>query len=248
MGNSISCKINVVTSIILLFISFSCKKENRGDCFKSSGNIIEEVRTFSGIDTVEIEKYIDVYFIQDTVEKVIVKSGKNLLPLIKTVQIENKLYISNHNTCDWVRSYKTPYEVYVHVKSLKGINANGTGKINSKNQLIGDYIRISNTAMSEVRLDLNYKDVIVYVFGFGNLTLTGNAGMIDAFLGGSCNIDFKQIPCAFAYISTSSTGDTYINAFKEIGVNIRGRGNVYYTGNAQIVHENYTDKGRLIRY
>jgi hypothetical protein len=97
-------------------------------------------------------------------------------------------------------------------------------------------------------LNVNYKDVIVYVFGFGNLTLTGNAGMIDAFLGGSCNIDFKHIPCAFAYISTSSTGDTYINAFKEIGVNIRGRGNVYYTGNAQIVHENYTDKGRLIRY
>ncbi len=248
MGNSLSHKINVATSILLLLISFSCKKENRGDCFKSAGNVIEEIREFSGIDTVEIEKYVDVIFVQDTVEKVVVKSGRNLLPLIKTIQIDKKLYIQNHNTCDWVRSYKTPYEVYVHVKSLKGINANGTGKINSKNQLIGDYIRISNTAMSEVKLDLNYKDVIVYVFGFGNLTLKGNATMIDAFLGGSSNIDFKEIPCAFGYISTSSTGDTYINAFKELGANIRGRGNVYYTGNANIVHENYTDKGRLIRY
>ncbi len=247
MGNCISHKINVATSIILLLFSFSCKKENRGDCFKSAGEIVEEIRLFSGIDTVEIERYVDVIFVQDTVEKVIVKSGRNLLPLIKTIQIDKKLYIRNHNTCDWVRKYKIPYEVYVHVKSVKGINANGTGKIYSLNKLSGDYLKISNTAMSEIALDLNYKDIIVYVFGFGNLTLKGNAGMIDAFLGGSCNINFKEIPCAFGYISTSSTGDTYINAFKELGVNIRGRGNVFYSGNPQIVRENYTDKGRLIK-
>jgi hypothetical protein len=247
MGNSLSHKISVVTSIILLLFSFSCKKENRGDCFKSAGTVIEEIREFSGIDSVEIEKYVDVIFIQDTVEKVIVKTGQNLLPLLKTFQIDKKLYIQNHNTCDWVRSYKTPYEVYIHVKNLKGINANGTGKIYSENKLSGDYLRISNTAMSDINLDLNYKDVIVYVFGFGNLNLKGSAGMIDAFLGGSCNVDFKEIPCAFGYISTSSTGDTYINPFKELGVNIRGRGNVFYTGNPQIVRENYTDKGRLIK-
>lgn len=228
--------------------SISCKKENRRDCFTSSGAVVKDIRLFTDIDSVEIDKYVDVIFIQDTVEKVIVQTGKNLMPLLKTYKIENKLYIQNNNTCDWVRSYSVPYKVHVHVKNLKGIVANGTGKISSANQLIGNYINIRNTAMSEINLDLNYKDVIVYVFGFGNLTLKGHAGMIDAFLGGSCNIDFKQIPCAFGYISTSSTGDTYINAYKELGVNIRGRGNVYFTGNPQIVYEKYSDKGRLIKY
>lgn len=248
MGNSLSNQINVLTLIILMLFSFSCKKENRGDCFKSSGNIVEEIRLFYNIDSVEIDKYVDIILIQDTIDKAIVKSGKNLIPLIKTNQIGNKLYISNNNTCDWVRSYKIPYEIYLHVKSLKGIRANGTGKIYSQNQLIGDYIHISNTSMSEINLNLNYKDIIIYVFGFGNLTLTGKASMIDAFLGGSCNINFKNIPCSFGFISTSSTGDTYINASKEIAANIRGRGNVYYTGNPKIIYLNYTDKGRLIKY
>lgn len=231
-----------------MLISFSCKKQNRIDCFKSAGKIVEEFRDFKHINTVEIDKYVDVIFIQDTVEKVVVRSGKNLISSIKTIQIDKKLYIRNDNTCDWVRSYKTPYEVYVHVKEINGIYANGTGKIYSKNQLIGNYIHIKNTAMSEINLDINYQDVIMYVFGFGNINLKGQAVMIDAFLGGSCNINFKEIPCAFGYISTSSTGNTYINASKEIGVNIRGRGNVYYTGNAKIIYEKYTDKGKLIKY
>jgi hypothetical protein len=248
MGNSISNKINVITAIVLMLISVSCKKENRGDCFKSAGSIIEEERLFANIDTVVIEKYIDVYFVQDTLDKVIIKSGKNLLPLIKTEQIANVLYISNNNTCDWVRSYKTPYEAYVHVKSIKGITANGTGKISSVNQIKGDYIRLSNTAMSEFNLNLDYKDVIVYVFGFGNLTLSGKAIMIDAFLGGSCNINFRDIPCAFGYISTSSTGDTYIDASKEVGANIRGRGNVYYKANPDTAYVIRTNKGEMIPY
>lgn len=228
--------------------SISCKKENRGDCITSSGALVEDVRLFTDIDSVEIDKYVDVIFVQDTIEKVIVKTGKNLLPHLKTYKVENKLFIQNNNTCDWVRSYSVPYKVHVYVKNLKGIIANGTGKISSANQLTGNYINIRNTSMSEINLDLNYNDIIVYVFGFGNLTLKGQAGMIDAFLGGSCNINFKQIPCAFGYISTSSTGDTYINSYKELGVNIRGRGNVYYTGNPQIVYEKYSDKGKLLKY
>src|SRR5204862_3278522 len=85
----------------LALLNYSCKKENLFDCFKSTGDVMTERRSISAFTDVEINNNVNVIFVQDSLTYVEANAGENLLPLIVTEIRNGKLYIENHNTCNW---------------------------------------------------------------------------------------------------------------------------------------------------
>ena len=54
-----------ISALVLLFSA--CKKENRCDCIKRTGDIISEVRTVKAFDRLQVEQNVNVFITEDNI-------------------------------------------------------------------------------------------------------------------------------------------------------------------------------------
>jgi hypothetical protein len=227
---------------------FSCKKENMGDCFKSTGDISMEYRTLAAFDTIEAKDNINIFLTTDTFFEVKVEAGKNLIPLIKTDVQNNKLVVSNYNKCNWVRSFTVPINVHVTMPSPGGIINEGTANIKSVNAIKDRTLLIKMTSSGDVDLQLDIPHLLGNLSASqGNLYLKGTCNLFEVFCLGTTIINGNDLTVEKAYIQTTGTGDFHLNVSGEIGADIGWVGNIYYTGSAAEAYANYTSSGRLIK-
>lgn len=229
-------------------IVFSCKKENAGDCFKSTGDIALEYRTLATFDTLEARDNINVFITNDTFFEVKIEAGKNLIPLIKTEITNNKLVIKNDNKCNWVRSFKTPVNVYVTMPVPGAIYNEGIGTVKSLNALNNRTLIIKMSSSGDVNLQLDIPHLLCNISASnGNLFLNGNVDLLEIFCIGTTIVSASELTTDNTFIETYGTGDMYVNASGQIGAKINWIGNVYYSGSAAEAYTNYTSSGRLIK-
>ena len=240
---------NLLLFITILLISFSsCKKENMFDCFKSTGEITTERRNVDGFSEVEVRDNVNVIFVQDTLSFVEVNAGENLLPNI-SVEVQNgKLYIENHNTCNWVRDFTVPINIYVHVIELKTLHTFGSGKINSLNTLVTNVVEINNHNTGDIDLKISANEIYCKQHAcYGDNKISGSAQYVYIYNTGNGFCDCSNIVSSRATVISISTGPSYINSCDELGTEIKSSGNVFYRGNP-VIHSTVTGTGMLIQY
>ena len=132
----------IISIIIITLFAISCSKTNPGDCFKNTGSVSTEVRVATPFSYLHMNNNVDVFLTYDQNYAIEVRAGKNIIPGIKTTIERNTLTISNENTCNWVRSYSSPIEVYISVPKLDSIVYQSSGNLTSVNQFIGDSIKL----------------------------------------------------------------------------------------------------------
>src|SRR5690606_41367468 len=89
----------------VLLVSIGCDSENANDCIQSAGRIFEqqvEVASFVGI---LVEWNLHLVFIQEQQQKVIIKTGENLLSDIKIKVVDGQLLFRNDIDCKFFRIY-----------------------------------------------------------------------------------------------------------------------------------------------
>lgn len=228
-------------------IVYSCKKENMGDCFKSTGDIAVDYRTLATFDTIETQDNVNVYITNDTFFEVKIEAGEHLIPLIKTEVSNNKLVIKNNNKCNWVRSFKVPVNVYVTMPTLGAVYSEGTGNIKSLNALTDRTIIIKMTNSGDVDLQLDIPHLLCNLSASnGNLYLQGKADVFEVFCIGTTIVKAHELETQKTFIETSGTGDMYVTATNEVGARIKWISNIYYSGAATVAYAEYSSTGRLI--
>lgn len=219
-----------------------------GDCFKSTGHIRSSYRTLAAFDTIEIQDNINVFLTIDTFFETKIEAGENLIPLIKTEVINNTLVIKNDNKCNWVRSYKFPVNVYITMPSPGGVFNDGTGNIKGLNTIADKTMILKMSSSGDVDLSLDIPHLMCKLSAsHGNLNLRGSAPLFEVFCIGTSIIKASELETEQTFITTTGTGDMYVNASNEIGVTINWVGNVYYSGTANVAYANYISSGRLIK-
>lgn len=242
---------NISVSLFLFLgitIFSGCNKENRCDCFKTTGNDITINRDISSFDTVFVKDKVDVYLIEDSIFKIEIVGGANLVALIKTDITNNKLSIRNENKCNVVRSYKRKIKVYVHAPKLKGIIHRGVGNIYCENELKSDTIfyQVFNSG------DLHLSVSNIYLFGgangIGDVHVKGNCTKHLSNINGEGFLFAEELKTNFSdlYLKTSGTSKVY--ATDELRVVLTESGDLYYKGNPSTITKTITGTGQLIHY
>ena len=167
------------STILLISILSACNKENQFDCFKSTGKIINSERQLNDFKELEIDDVFNVFIAKDTINKIIIEGGKNLLPLIITEVKDGKLYIKNNNKCNWVRSYKKELNIFLYTQSLEHIFLYGESKIMSYDTLDIEVFTIDNwSRASKIELTINCSSSHLNIHGgTGSYTLKGISGV-----------------------------------------------------------------------
>ncbi len=237
--------LSYIAIVIVLFSS--CKKENRCDCIKRTGDIITEVRTLPPFQRIFTEQDVDVFITQDPAVEVKVEAGENIAPLIETVVEDGILIIRNHNRCSWARSYKKPINVYIKHPDLRYIHSNGSGNIRSLNTITVDSFDIRIEGAGNIDLTVNNNKVISHIYGIGDLILHGNTNEHACSIGGASYLYASELTTNYTWIHTYTLGLSYVKASGILIYRIDDKGDVYCSGNPVTIQKTSNNgSGQLI--
>ncbi|MFL5762406.1 MAG: head GIN domain-containing protein [Bacteroidia bacterium] len=236
---------NILCVFLLITVLFSCKKENRCDCFKRTGEIITVTRSVNAFDRLQVEQNVNVFITDAAVQEVKVEAGKNIEPLIETVVQDGILIIRNHNRCNWARSYDKPLNVYIKTPGLKYITSDGTGKISSQNTIVKDTFDIRIMNSGNIELTVNSGKVISHIFGAGDLTLHGRTAEHACSIGGASFLHAEDLDTDYTWIQSYTTGNSYVFARNLFICRIDDLGDIHCTGHPPNVTKTFNGKGNL---
>jgi hypothetical protein len=239
----------IIALFLLGFSIAACKKANRFDCIKRSGEIQIELRSLANFDIIEVQNNIDVLLIQDSVCYVEVEAGKNLMANIESSVVGNKLLVKNNNRCNYTRSYNHDIKIYIHFKKLNELIYEGTGPITSLNTIQNDKFTLNSwdgTDTINLMLDVPLVYANIHT-GVADLIVSGKSEQLFAYAKGSGTFRMQAFKCTNVYTNNVTSSDHYFWAEKKIEALVQYVGNTYYKGNPTEIVKTINNQGKLIQ-
>ena len=234
--------------LFIVSFSVSCQKESMGDCFKSTGKVTEEERSITAFESIEVYDRINIYITYAPELSLRVKAGENLQDLITTEVKNGNLLIENTNKCNWVRSLKKEIDVYISTPNLTNIEYYGAGQFVFENTFITESLFVNMWKASgdlNLNVECNKLELKSHT-GTGTITCEGTADDLVAFIRGNGFVDAIRTPAKTVLAVNENTGYVKVNAIETLNADIRGSGNIEYTGEPTI-NLNDMGKGELIK-
>jgi hypothetical protein len=222
------------------------------DCFTSTGSIVRESRILPGFDSIVLNDNVNLILTCDSSSSntVTVEAGENLMPGITTEVVNGQLVIHNRNTCNWVRSYDKPLNVYVSASRLWKISYYSAGDVTSTNTLRYDSLKVEAwEGCGTISLDLDlFSGYFIQHLGTADFRLRGVCQILTIYAGEYGPFNCSELMSNYCFLTTISPNDCRVLARRTLEVNIGSIGNVYYTGDPDTVKAVITGKGKLIKY
>lgn len=230
-----------------LFFLQGCKKENMGDCFKSTGKIVTEQRVIAAFNAIDLYDNIDLNYHYSTKYKLEVTAGENLQEQIKTKIEDGVLIIENDNKCNWVRSYKKKITVNLYAPTFTDFTFYGSGEIVFRDTLKNNTFKLNLWNASGnlyLKLKCDYIELKSHT-GPGFIQATGDCRGLVTYLNGIGVLDAANLISQDALVINRKTGRMIVNCQQKMQAEIEGRGNIEYYGNP-IIELKDSGSGELI--
>ncbi len=237
---------------ILLSLLFSCKKAEDRTCWKGRGKETTKEFSMEGIESLKLGRNIRFVLIQDSTNKVVIKTGDKLINFIRFSTLNKELEIQNENDCHFLRYGNNDVVVELHFTTIRKIYFEGSEPLSNEGQLsLGYLYLIANDNAAEIKLNLNVDSLYLSnPYAWPIVQLSGNSKYCQINIDGDAKINLRNftVENEFKYASESSQlGEINIqNAFKFIG-QLRGNGDVNYYGESVEFYKSEIGKGRFIK-
>jgi hypothetical protein len=229
---------------VLICVLYSCETDS---CLHGTGDQTQ-IRIETGFfETLKVKGILDVILIQDTICFVELDGGDKVLNYVTAEIVDSALWLNNTNSCFYFRDYAKT-KVYVHFTHLNRIDLFEACRLASKGCLDSLYYLTVQGPMAEVDLELNTNR-----FSFYNNKTTGG---LYTFRGNCDNlvisgyyiakINLEGITARNFSVNNSSLSDFYVSATELLKIQIHNRGNIYYSGNPEIIIDSISGNGMLL--
>lgn len=228
----------------------ACKKSEDRRCAKTAGEDTELVHLVDSFNKLDIGPNMKVVLVQDTVEKVIVRGGKNLVSFIELDVTDQMLTIVNDNKCNFLRSYKHIIEVEIHVVSLINVLFKGTKELTCANQLNSPYLTfVIEEGAGTCNLNVDcYSLYLGSGYGWGNYEVIGETNYLKVDLrdNGFGDLYGLQIIDSATVISSSSENMKINLDGTAARVETSSYGDIWYIGTPTFLEYYQYGEGELI--
>lgn len=211
----------------------ACKKANERTCFKSHGAAAQIEIPLDSVNHFNLYKNIRYHIYQDTLRKVIIKGGENVIPFIDIAQNGYEVSIQNKNKCNFLRDFDTKILVEIHYPWYDYIYSETNDSLLFKDTVLGDRLYVEQTlGGGGVKLNVNVNKLILVVsHGVGNYSVSGQANFADLRVQTNGSGDARQLQCPDYLLDNNSTADLRVNLNQATAkATIRGTGNILYSG------------------
>ena len=228
------CK-KLILIICVFSVLFACKKPENRSCWKFAGDDSVKEINMLPFNAIVMKEKLQFVLVQDTVEKVVLKGGKNLLNFVELENLNGTLEIENKNKCNFLRSYKKKILVEVHFKNLINIEFAGTEYLTNVGTLQFDWLTfLLRDGSGTVNLNFNAQSLNAQIsYGYGDFTFAGQVNQANLSIrsNGYCDTYGLKVLDSITVVSNTQ-GMVKINAdVAKLKAQIDPDGsNIYYTG------------------
>lgn len=243
-------KILCFTLFISSLILFSCKKAEDRYCWKSAGNETTLELPVSSFNKLMLHEHLEYVLVQDTIEKLVISGGENLVKFVKADVQDGLLDLSNENKCSFLRSYKKKIKVEIHFKELINIHFEGTEPMSNVGTLEFNWLTfLIRDGSGQVRLNFNAESLHATItHGYGDFVFSGTAKQANLNIksNGFCDTYGLSIIDSITVISnTQGSINVNVNNAK-FKAQIDAGGDIYYKGSPTSLKLNKYGDGELI--
>lgn len=210
----------------LLLLFAGCHKDLTGPeaDYIGSGRIVSESRSLGTFKAISIESVGNVHFRQDSERSVRVEADDNILDRVST-RVENGLL--SIGLLPGSYSHVT-VDLYVSAPTLEVITISGAGSISCAAPLHLDSLRC-------------------LLSGAGSMTLSGSSVRQTILISGAGSVYSNEMVSSICSVTISGTGSAEVNVTQQLDAIVSGVGNVLYSGNPPVVHQQVSGIGNVIR-
>jgi hypothetical protein len=225
----------IISLSFLLFFLISCEKQEDRACFKTAGDDSSVELLVDSFDKLYLKEHMEFVLVQDTVEKIVISGGRNLLNFIDAKVIDGRLEIYNTNKCSFLRSYKKKIKVEIHFIQLINIHYEGTETLINKGTLQLNWLTVLiRDGAGPVKLNFNANTIYTTIaHGWGDFTYSGNVNYANFNVrsNGYCDTYGLNVSDSITVIS-NTPGISKVNANgAQFRAEIDGSGDIWYKGN-----------------
>lgn len=239
--------------LIIIALFYSCDSENTGNCFQIAGTSIQQEFTVSSFNEILINEHVELIIKEGAIQKVTVETGENLMNDIDIQTVNNKLIITNNNTCNFVRDYGLT-KVYVTSPNITEIRNSSELAVRSEGvltyptlNLIADDFQSDYLNVGDFYMTVNNTTLNITSNGISNFYINGQTiDLTVGFYAGDSRFEGKDLIATNVTVTQKSTNDMLVNPQAEITGNIYSLGDVIAFNQPTIVNVTEHYQGKLI--
>lgn len=236
--------------VFMTLLLIGCRKPEDRDCFKTVGDDTTLEIIPPSFNKILLREHLEYVLVQDSVEKIILHGGKNLLNFVNIEMVDDVLEISNENKCNFLRTYKRKIKVEIHFIDLLNIHFEGTEALTNKGTLEFNWLTfLIRDGAGPVNLNFNAQSVNATIsHGWGDFTFAGNVGYanLNVRSNGYCDTYGMNVQDSLTVISNTQ-GTVKVNANNvKLKAQIDADGDIYYRGIPTSIKLNQYGNGELI--
>lgn len=135
----------IILITLLCALLIGCDSADAPDCFRTEGPMVEVEIAVASFERIVVEDDINLVISQGLQQRVVVRTGENLLPEVEATVDDGVLRLKDNNGCNWVRDYGVT-TVEVATPELLEIRNSSSFDVRSQGVLAFDDLQlISNT-------------------------------------------------------------------------------------------------------
>ncbi|MDO5972296.1 head GIN domain-containing protein [Flavivirga aquimarina] len=239
---------------ILVLMIVSCDSENANDCFQKTGNIIQQEVVVASFNEIFVNRDIELIIKEGPAQEVIIETGENLLNDVSATVVDNKLTLTDNNTCNHVRDYgitkvyiTSPNITEIRSSTQYDISSDGVLTYPSLTILSEDYGAEDTFISANFRLQIDNTTFRLVFNNLSNCFISGQTENLDlTFAAGTSRFEGRDLIAQNVELWNRASNDMIINPQQTIRGTISGTGNVISVNRPPIVEVDELYKGRLI--
>ncbi len=244
---------SILKYLVVITLFSSCDSEDAGNCFQTSGNIIQQEIIVDLFDKILINEGVELIIKQGATQKVIIETGENLLNDIKLEVINNQLIATNNNNCNFVREYgltkviiTSPNITVIRNSSEREVRSEGVLTYPSLRLLAEDF-ESDFLNIGDFIISINSTTLSVTSNGISNFYINGQTTNLNiGFFAGDSRFEGKNLIATNVKITHKSSNDMLVNPQEKIEGDIFSLGDVLAYNEPLIIDVTEHYQGKLI--
>ena len=230
--------------IIVTVLLNSCIIDGWNYGVSGNGNVVEETRDVSDFTGVHVSTGIDVYLSEGNDFEVTVEADENLIEVILT-EVKGDMLVVKTDRVN-IRRAKSK-KVHVTLPELTELKISSAGDCEGRTPFKCDDLRLGISSAGDLSLEVEADKIFLDISSSGDAKIEGSTNVLDASLSSAGGLYAYDLIAKKVDVGVSSAGDARVHATEEISMNASSAGNIYYMGDAQIIHKRKSSAGDIIK-
>jgi len=241
-SNLLTMKKLAFFAIAMILALPSCIIDGWDQGISGNGKVIEEIRDLDGFTGVKVSSGIDVYLSQGSSFEVRVEADENLHEVILT-ELEGKMLVVKTERVN-IRKAKSK-KVHVILPELTALKISSAGDLVGQTPFNCEDLRVSISSAGDLSLEVEAKRIDLDISSSGDASISGTADEFNVDLSSAGDLSAFDLIAGKVDVDVSSAGDARVHATDEISMNASSAGNIYYRGDARVVHSQSSSAGNI---